>query len=195
MATAAVVIAQPTHQRHPGGRPSTYRPEYCQQLLDYFQQRLDAISATPPEPLPPDERGGKGSLRAGAQRIYAEFPTLAGFASQIGTSEQRLWEWANRNEEFRESRARVVAMTKHLLVNGMLDGRYNAQAAQFVAKNLTDMRDKIEIDQTVNAGEDSVNGGKLREALSAATPEQLAQFGKLIEAMQSNKTAIAESTT
>lgn len=131
------------------GRPTLYRDEYPEMLVAYFQERYDAIIANP---AIAQEQGGRGSGQRNVQAMFAEFPTLAGFAHSIETHEQRLSEWANRHEAFAEARARVVGVTKHLLIGGMLDGRYNAQAAQFVAKNLVGMRDKNEVELSGPAG-------------------------------------------
>ena len=40
----------PAHLKHPGGRPSEYRPEYCQAVIDFMAQGfwLTAFAASDP---------------------------------------------------------------------------------------------------------------------------------------------------
>lgn len=175
---ASAVIVKPKI-----GRPTDYRDNYPDLLIQYFQSRFDSIINSPIEPM--DDDSGRGSSKRAVQRMYLEFPTIAGFANSIETHEQRIFEWSERHPALAEARARVVGITKHLLVGGMLDGRYNAQAAQFVGKNLAGMRDKTEI-ETTNKVEDSEATQALKRALEHAEPAQLTALTVLIQAMQAN---------
>lgn len=138
------------------GRPSSYKPEYCDMLEDYFATRIAICEGRTIE----QEAEGKGSSKRNAQRIFAEFPTLEGFAISIGITPFTISDWANRHEAFCQARARAVGSIKHRLINGMLSNEYNTQAAIFVASNLTDMRAKQEIT--------GADGGPL--AISAVSP-------------------------
>lgn len=167
------------------GAPTTYREEYCEALVEYFEARKLAMVTVTPD----------GSAAAQARAVCSSVPTLQGFAGSIGVTVTTLCNWANQHKPFFEARARAKAMQEQWFADALSTGIANPTGAIFVAKNMLGWRDKIDIEQTVNAGEDSINGGKLREALNMATPEQLAQFGALIEAMQANRPAIAEPTT
>jgi hypothetical protein len=183
MATTAIVPIKT-------GRPSNYRDEYPEMLVQYFQRCFDTITASPIEP---QDDEGRGSSKRAVQRMYQEFPTIAGFAHMIGTHEQRLYEWSLRHEALAEARARCVGLTKHLLVTGMLDGRWNAQAAQFVGKNLAGMKDKIEVETTA-VGADSDDTAKLKQLLANASPAHLAEFSRLVEQMQAAAPAVEPAT-
>lgn len=173
--------------KHAGGAPTLYRPEYCAGIVEHFERMAIAPS---PESVPVAETETEGKWKREYRVICAEIPTLLSFARSIGVSAKVLSEWQNRHPEFREACARAKDIGASLLSERALTGRYNAQFAQFAAKNLYGWSDKIEIDSTVTNSADSQTMDQMRQALAAASPDQLDQFRHLIEAMQSRVPAI-----
>jgi hypothetical protein len=126
-----------------GGVESTYKEEYCQQIIEYFN-------------LPPQQTVYKktyyadGTLKSEEPVILAEqLPTFQGFAHKIGTTHKTLLEWEKKYSEFGESYARAKQLQEKIwLVNGM-GGQYNSQFAQFFGKNCLGYKDKTEVDNNV----------------------------------------------
>lgn len=124
-----------------GGRPTKYKPEYCQALIDFFD---------------PKEKFKKILIKKGVKKlgtkdeykiIPAELPTLYKFAKKIGVSPTDyhiLNNWAKKYSEF--SRALEIAkeLYKQFLIENGLLGLYNSAFTIFVAKNTTDMKDTVD---------------------------------------------------
>jgi hypothetical protein len=156
------------------GRPDTFRPEYCEQVVDYFSSRAAALRAIGFD--------WKSAPKEAVQSLLCELPTFAGFAASIGTSRTRLNDWANRHPSFREAYAHAKEIYEQCMADGLASGRFNPTGAIFVAKNTLGWKDKTEV-ETVNS-QDSQDMAGMRAALAAATPEQLKQFAELVAAMQ-----------
>lgn len=110
----------------PAGRPSKYDPKYCDELIEYFtkaRSKLDWATGT------------RGLL----------FPTLQGFAANIGVHLETLTNWARANPEFFEARKRAEAIQHALLVEGALADVFPGAPAIFAMKNLMKWRDKADI--------------------------------------------------
>jgi len=109
-------------------RPSSYKPEYAEQLLAYFNK-------------PASEVVQDGDKR---ERVPCQFPTLAGFACQIGVHRATLLNWSGQHEEFFDALKMAKEHQERILVQNGLDGSYDRTFAIFTAKNLIDWRDKVE---------------------------------------------------
>ena len=112
--------------KNPNGRPSKYKEEYCQQLLDYFS-------------IEHFKENGKGE----------EFPMFIGFARSLKVNIDTLHEWRKVHPSFSEAYKTAKSFQEHMLVNNSLLNRYNPYFAQFILKNGHGYRDKQEIEQTV----------------------------------------------
>lgn len=130
--------------KNKGGAPTKYKPEYCEEIIEYFR-------------LPPsrteykEEYFANGDLKSRVPIVIAtEFPTFQGFADKIGVHVDTLHEWCKVHEEFSEAYTHAKSLQEKIwLVNGM-GGLYNAQFAQFFGKNCLGYRDKQEIDHAGN---------------------------------------------
>lgn len=110
----------------PGGRPTVYKPEYAQQLMQMCAEAL-ADESKP-------------------------FPTLARFAAQIGVVRQTLLDWATqvnddgelKYPEFSNAYKLVKEYQEAVLTENGLKGTYQGSFAIFTAKNVLGWRDKQE---------------------------------------------------
>ena len=82
----------PTEKGARAGRPTSYRPEYCGALLDYF---CNADSWG----LHHDDRGGAKVLP------QSKIPTLQRFASNLRVTTMTLYRWGEKHPEFGEAMA------------------------------------------------------------------------------------------
>lgn len=124
--------------RQPLGRPSSYRVEYAQQLIDYFE------AAAMDTPLAEDE------IRL--------FPTLARFATFCGVDQNTLRNWADAKDmddtplhpEFFRAYYAVKAYQEAYLAEGYAAGIYaNPGFGALIAKNLLAWKDKTETESTI----------------------------------------------
>lgn len=131
--------------KNPGGRPHLYKPEYCEQLIEYFDVDLytTRIKTT---------TFGRGNTVEEEVDVPTDFPTLAGFAIKLGVSRMTLWQWATEKDEegnlkhpeFSDVYSRAKDYQQNWLAVNGLKGTVNPRFAIFVAKNVTDWREKPE---------------------------------------------------
>ena len=118
--------------KHPGGRPTTYRPEICQELIDWFDQD------------PWEEVNGKKQAR--------RLPTFIAFAREKKIALATIYNWINPKHasyqpEFLETFEKLAKdAQKEALIQNALLGLYNPFFSKFVAVNISDMRDKHDVD-------------------------------------------------
>lgn len=138
------------NKKNKGGRPTKYKEDYCQAIIDYFD-------------IPPQQTVYKktyfsdGTLKSEDPiTLPAQFPTLQGFAHSIGVDKDTLLNWGEKHQEFFGALTRAKELQEKIwLVNGM-GGQYNAQFAQFFGKNCLGYKDKQEVENkvTINKLED-----------------------------------------
>ena len=126
--------------KHPGGRPSKYDPKYCDQILKFF-------SGPKNETIVKSVTTGKNEYeKTEYMRVAKELPTFAKFARKIGVNGDTIVEWAKKHEEFTAAYNMAKELQKEFLVDNGLGGLYPPASFIFTAKNITDMRDKQEVD-------------------------------------------------
>ncbi|MFA5299123.1 MAG: hypothetical protein WC389_13025 [Lutibacter sp.] len=113
--------------KHAGGRPTKYKPEYCDIIVSYFI----------------------------AEAEEDKLPFLSKFAREIaGVCCDTAIEWTKEYPEFSESYKKAKDIQKEYLISHALDGKINPTAFIFTAKNITDMRDRQETEHKFEGIED-----------------------------------------
>ena len=118
----------------PIGRPTEYKPEFAEMLLEYF-----AI-----EPTKIEQRIIEG-VECEVQ-VTNPLPTLAGFACQIGFHRGTLWDWSEKYPEFADAYKKAKDHQERILAENGLMGRYEKAFAIFTAKNVIGWKDKVDHD-------------------------------------------------
>lgn len=122
-----------TPETRPRGRPTDYRDEYVQMMLDYFN---------------PEAPG-------------AIMPLMSGFAWKLGVTRSTLHLWATATDEagnlkhpdFSDVYERCRGAQEMVLTEGMLSGRMqNASYAALLAKNTFGWRDKQDLEHSGPGG-------------------------------------------
>lgn len=121
------------------GRPTSYRSEYCQAIIKFFDRPYFTKTMT--------SRVTKkdGSVEEFFKDIANEMPLFSAFAYSIGTHTQRLTEWTKQFPDFQEAYKKAHDLQEKFLAFHGLKGGYEQPFAIFAAKNLLNWRDRQEI--------------------------------------------------
>ena len=138
------------------GRPSLFKEEYTQELIDFF-----SVSAYTEYPLLDD----KGQV-IGMKNVPNKFPTLARFAVNIGVCRDTLYEWSTAKDEnenlkhpdFSYAYKKAKDYQEALIAEGTLAGAFNPTFAIFTAKNVLGWKDKTEQEITGADGQPLLTG-------------------------------------
>lgn len=139
------------------GRPSSFRPEYVDELITYFSkptysQAVKRITETIESgekkitEIPQFREDGTPVLEA------SDFPTMAGFAIKIGVHRDTLQEWAKNHADFSDAYKKAKDYQENFLAVNGNRGLLPPAFAIFTAKNVIQWRDKQpdEVDVVVN---------------------------------------------
>lgn len=113
--------------KHPGGRPTKYKPEYCQAIIEYFKD---------PEVQP--------------------LPLFEDYAIKLDVSKSTLYKWGEDHKEFSDSLKRCKEIQEARWVNGALQNKFNVPFAIFMGKNCFGWTDKAETTHRVESVDDIV---------------------------------------
>lgn len=136
------------------GRPTVYSDDLIPQMLAYFNIETERIEEG--EPIKDKEgnplKDREGNLVLEKKVVVNKYPTLERFASKIGVSRDTLHHWATAkledgtplHPEFSDTYTRCKDLATALLVEGGLEGNYEARIVQFALKNIAGWRDQID---------------------------------------------------
>ena len=133
------------------GRPSKYKEEYCQMMIDYFsveptEMRLDT------EVVESGEIGDHAEVirkKSTTKEKGVQFPTFVRFALKIGVTDNTLQHWCKDNPEFLRAYDSCRELQEDCWKINSLNGTYNPTFAQFLGKNVYGYKDRTEVDQNV----------------------------------------------
>lgn len=174
-----------------GGRPILFKPEYTKMLDDFFTvepYRKEIMRHT----VKYNNKGEVIEKSEDQKYVPNKLPTLSQFARNIGVDYTTVWEWAEKGEhgnefltdkpekyseeqlierfelkknisQFAKAFARAKQSQKDFLIQNGLMGTTPPQSYIFTAKNITDMRDKVESEVTISH---QITGIKITEITS-----------------------------
>ena len=135
----APVLALEPPAKHPGGRPSDYRPEYCEAVLAWFDGPRHERVVKKRRTIP--QKGAAPAIEEEYEGQITRFPTFEGFAKSLQTTRETLSQWRKAHPEFADAYKRAKEAQKDWLIEIGLRGIVPVAAYIFTAKNVTDMRD------------------------------------------------------
>lgn len=150
--------AQEEPEKAKMGRPTLYKPEYCQKLLDYFD-------IEPRQEVTRQVVAKDGSVATVTMEVPNELPTLAGFCCLIGTHRETLLNWSKAHPDFFDALKRAKEHQERIMLANGMTGFYDKTFAIFVSKNVLGYRDQI--DTTVDTPGGELSG--LLKSISART--------------------------
>lgn len=127
-------------RKEPFGRPTEYKPEYCQKLIEYF-------SVKPYELKKKQIVTKSGEVCEIEQEVANDMPTLAGFAIQVGVDRHTLAKWAKKHTDFGAAYKMAKEFQENYLVKNGMKSLIHPVFSIFVAKNVIGWRDKVEINE------------------------------------------------
>ncbi len=142
------------------GRPSSYKPEYCQKIIDFF-------NIEPNREITETITYANGAEKECYRLVANNLPFISAFARKIGVCHDTLLEWTKVHPKFSLAYKGAKALQKEMLIANGLQGLYPAAAYCFTAKNIAGMRDKQEIDHTIQGSLYVENEGKSNAELKA----------------------------
>jgi hypothetical protein len=123
---------------NPIGRPTKYKPEYCQDIVAFFdiEPYNEVIEITTYK---------DGTTKENKKFIACDLPTFEGFCKKIKIHIDSLYEWQKIYKDFSVSMRQCRALQKSILITNSLKGLYQSNYAIFVTSNLTKFRQKKDI--------------------------------------------------
>ncbi len=123
-------VSLPKKERTKKKPELTYQPDYCEQLLTFFDVPPFQITEV-------QKRDGSISLLETA----CELPTFAAFAKKLGTTCTVLSKWEKAHADFKEAATKARDLQGNILIQNSLRGNYSSSFAMFTAKNLLGWND------------------------------------------------------
>ena len=113
-----------------------YKKIYCKKILEFFNipHTVNKLEITT------DKNGEKVKTVEKPNPL----PTFERFAVSIGVDTETLFEWCSQYKDFDIACKQCRELQKDMLNDLAMRGFYNATYTIFVAKNITDMKDKQE---------------------------------------------------
>lgn len=128
-------MAKKTPPPRPNGRPSEYKPEYAEALIEYF-------SEAPYKEILKKIVTKDGDVVEVPSVEATDFKTLAGFAISIGVHSETLLNWSKQFPEFFDAYKRAKDFQQQFLAVNGNKGLINPAFSIFTAKNVLQWRDK-----------------------------------------------------
>ncbi|MBR6099198.1 hypothetical protein IKP85_05565 [bacterium] len=113
-----------------------YKKAYCKQMLKFF----DIAHTEEKYEITTDKNGEKTKTVERANPL----PTFEKFAVSVGVCTQTLTDWCKEHPEFEHAYIQCRELQKDMLNDLAMRGFYNPTYTIFVAKNITDMKDRQE---------------------------------------------------
>lgn len=128
-----------TKKKRGRGHPTDYKPDYCQDIVSFFEkaERWQEVQESHTDGVQSNTR---------FKHVPAPMPTFFRYAEKIGVSDNTLDNWSKKNPEFFVAYNKCKELQKEWLIEIGLSGLTPPASFIFVAKNVTGMRDKSEVD-------------------------------------------------
>lgn len=136
-----------------GGRPTKYNPAYCDQLIKYFS--IKAYRRYVKSKKTTTKSNGTTEVWREYGFMSNDMPMLGGFARKIGVCHDTVVEWAKLDNKTKYPGFSVAYndakdLQKAFLASIGLKGFAPPASFIFVTKNVTDWKDKAEMEHSGN---------------------------------------------
>jgi len=122
------------------GRPPKYRKEFCEALVEYFDQPLYIEEEV-------EKMSASGAVKTVIEKRANDIPTLEGFAFEIcKVAPETISVWGNTHPDFSKALKMAKAMQKRFLQVHATNGNYSASFSKFMAINNHGMRESSHVE-------------------------------------------------
>src|SRR3990167_11479947 len=132
-------IAKPAKKPIIRGRPTKYREKYCEEIIEFF-----SIPKTK-QVIKAHITGKNGYEKDEYTEVANEMPFFSKFARKINVQTHAMEDWSKIYPNFSRAYNTAKEMQKEFLVDNGLRGMYPPASFIFTAKNITDMKDTIDV--------------------------------------------------
>ena len=122
------------------GRPSKYDPKFCKRIIDYFTQDLYI------ERIKSRITSKTGAVCENMELLPNPPKWFGSFAYSIGVTQKTLTEWIKTKADFCLAYTRAKELQHEHIKNLANMGLYNSNFATFTMKNISDWRDKKDLE-------------------------------------------------
>lgn len=126
------------------GRPSEYKPEHCDSIIDYFTNFLNEIKNTMYQEEFTQSDNWKTLVSTTKEKRYAQMPSKERRALKTWISIQCMRERQQKHTEFGDAIKKAEALIPLILQEWASNWLYNPNFVQFVLKNNYGRKDKVE---------------------------------------------------
>lgn len=123
------------------GRPSSYRPEYCLEIIEFFNR-------DPIETKAVEYEDKNGEPQTKIVTGPCQCPTFEKFSADIGVSRQTLLSWTKKFPDFLVAYERSRSYQANIMMVNAMNGYYNAGFTGLSMKNMHGWKDKSEVENT-----------------------------------------------
>ncbi len=141
------------------GRPTKYKPEYCQQIVDFFDVEPFEIEETTTT-LP------NGSQVTHKKKVAIEYPMLIDFVMKIGVSYDAIQDWNKKYPDFNRALKSAKKFQEKIIVQNAFKNRYDKTFSIFALKNISGWRDT----------QHNVNNHSLKLEVTTAQAKQISKY-------------------
>jgi len=121
------------------GRPLKYKPEYCEEIKEYFKSYPLYKEET-------EERmSASGAIKDVVVKVPNDFPMLEDFALRIDVCPETISDWQNKFPEFSKACKVAKGVQKQFITKHALSKNYSEGFSKFFAINNLGMVEKSEL--------------------------------------------------
>lgn len=120
------------------GRPTKYKDEYCDLILDHFNQPLYIYEDE-------ERMSASGAIKNVKVKRPNDMPTFERFAFNVGVLPDTLTDWCKANEKFSRAYTHCKGIQREFITTHALGKNYSEGFSKFFAINNLGMVEKSEL--------------------------------------------------
>lgn len=141
MANKKTPTKKPSVGKHPGGRPTKYTPEMCDDIIKFFDRPLYIKKTI--------RKFVDGEEQIIEQEVPNRTPFFIHWCMKHNLNVETPSEWAKKFPEFSVAYNKAKTLQEQFLVEHGIKGDHNGFMTFQTLKNVAGWRDKTEIDHTM----------------------------------------------
>jgi len=135
-----------TKKKHPGGRPTDYRPDYHVQAVDDY-----ITSCRDTDDMKVTMESDKTGTTAYQFSTKVKLPSIAGLSIYLGVARSTIWEWKEKYPEFSSALEKLLSHQEARLLDNGLGGQYTSTITKLILSNNHGYKEKTENAHTITA--------------------------------------------